>query len=334
MSQKCPAVSVVVPLYNKEAYIRRALTSIMAQTFKDFELIVVDDGSTDNGPAAVAEYGDPRIRLIRQANSGPGAARNRGIEEARSDLVAFLDADDEWMPEFLATHVGALVENPDCDVSVCWYLYDSDRRHFRDVVRTPAQTYGPWRLSPAATDDELRHTLDMFLCGSVCCRRRTVRALGGFYSADRCSFGEDTFLWLALVMNCRVFRIDQALAHYHHECSGLAAGGFVSKPLEPCLTDSHTILDRCPAEYRGLCERWLAQYALGIAHMRVSAGLHDDAVFLIRAFPCMKRWPWEYVKLRLKILFPSLVRPLRVAKAQFHGGAGRSKTNTEALPHA
>lgn len=97
-----PQVSVVVPLYNKERHVRRALDSILQQTMRDFEIVVVDDGSTDGGAAIVEGLADPRIRLFRQANAGVSVARNNGIDAARADLIAFCDADDAWRPDFLA----------------------------------------------------------------------------------------------------------------------------------------------------------------------------------------------------------------------------------------
>jgi glycosyltransferase involved in cell wall biosynthesis len=91
-------VSIIIPLYNKAPYVRRALESIAAQSLSDFEVIVIDDGSTDDGAAIVAGYSDARYRLIHQANAGPGAARNTGIAQSRGEFIAFLDADDEWLP--------------------------------------------------------------------------------------------------------------------------------------------------------------------------------------------------------------------------------------------
>ena len=94
--------SVIIPLYNKEAYIARAIQSVVAQDWQDYEVLVIDDGSTDNGPEVLGPWlPDPRIRLITQANSGAGAARNRGLAEMRNDVAAFLDADDEWLPSHL-----------------------------------------------------------------------------------------------------------------------------------------------------------------------------------------------------------------------------------------
>lgn len=93
--------SVVIPLYNKENHIQRAINSVLNQTAPDFELIIVDDGSTDRSFEVASAFQDPRIRIIHQENRGVSAARNRGIMEAENEWVAFLDADDEWLPGFL-----------------------------------------------------------------------------------------------------------------------------------------------------------------------------------------------------------------------------------------
>ncbi|MCK4822126.1 glycosyltransferase family 2 protein, partial [bacterium] len=98
--KKAPVVSIVMPLYNKRSYVRRAIESIQQQTFSDWELIIVDDGSTD-GSTAEIPLNDKKIRLLQQENAGPASARNRGIREARGEFITFLDADDVYYPHKL-----------------------------------------------------------------------------------------------------------------------------------------------------------------------------------------------------------------------------------------
>jgi len=100
-------ISVVIPTFNSAEFVGGAIDSVLAQTFCEWELIIVDDGSSDEGASIVRRYRDPRISLIQQPNSGVSAARNRGILAARNDLVALLDADDLWMPDHLST-IGTL----------------------------------------------------------------------------------------------------------------------------------------------------------------------------------------------------------------------------------
>lgn len=112
-----PLISVVMPSYNRAGLIGRTITSVLAQTLDRFELIIVDDGSTDDTLAVLAGFDDPRIAIFQQVrNAGAPAARNAGVAKARSPLVAFQDSDDEWQPGLLAAHVAALAT---ADVSFC-----------------------------------------------------------------------------------------------------------------------------------------------------------------------------------------------------------------------
>jgi glycosyltransferase involved in cell wall biosynthesis len=117
VTAQSPLVSCVVAVYNGERYLREALDSILAQTYRPLEVIVVDDGSTDGTAALAASYG-AAITLLRQARGGHAAARNRGIEAARGDFVAFLDADDLWHAEKLTRQVERFRERPELEASV------------------------------------------------------------------------------------------------------------------------------------------------------------------------------------------------------------------------
>ncbi len=100
--------SVVIPLYNKADLIARTVRSVLAQTCQDFEIVIIDDGSTDDYASALSTIQDPRIRIIRQENQGAGAARNRGVDEATGRYIAFLDSDDMFLPHHLETMAGLL----------------------------------------------------------------------------------------------------------------------------------------------------------------------------------------------------------------------------------
>lgn len=111
-----PLISVIIPLYNKEAIIERSVQSVLSQSFKDFELIVVDDGSTDNSAKIVENIQDERIRLFYQDNGGPSKARNTGIRHAQGDWIVFLDADDELLPEALMNFWSSHLRHKDADI--------------------------------------------------------------------------------------------------------------------------------------------------------------------------------------------------------------------------
>ena len=114
-------ISVIIPLYNCEKFIKRSINSVLRQTVKEFEIIVVDDGSTDKGPEIVKDMDSSVIRLIRQENQGVSCARNRGIKESRYELVAFLDADDEWDTDHLETIMYLYNKYPQCGVFAASY---------------------------------------------------------------------------------------------------------------------------------------------------------------------------------------------------------------------
>jgi hypothetical protein len=125
-----PLVSVVIPAWNAAAFVGEAIESARAQTWPHLEVIVVDDGSTDETPAALRRYDDaPDVRVIRQDNAGPAAARNRGVEAGRGEFIAFLDADDLWRPTKVRKQLDAFRRNP--KLGLVYTLYDCSIRDER-----------------------------------------------------------------------------------------------------------------------------------------------------------------------------------------------------------
>ena len=127
LSQKNRMISVILPVYNGEKTIREAVESVLDQTCADFELIVINDGSTDSTIKILTEIEDPRLKVYSFPNSGLATSRNRGKSIAMGEYIAFIDADDLWMPGKLQAQLGSLHQNPEAAVSYCWVNYiDND----------------------------------------------------------------------------------------------------------------------------------------------------------------------------------------------------------------
>lgn len=124
--------SVVVPLYNKEKHVANTIQTILSQSFQDFEIVVVNDGSTDNGLSVVKSIQDPRIRIITKINEGVSSARNRGIAEAKNEWIALLDADDAWLPNHLENLAKAIS------------LFPEHKVFFTGFTRDVRPDYTPW----------------------------------------------------------------------------------------------------------------------------------------------------------------------------------------------
>jgi glycosyltransferase involved in cell wall biosynthesis len=200
-------VSIVIPLYNKAPQIRRALSSVFQQTMQNFECIVVDDGSTDGGGDIVQGMKDPRIRLLRQPNGGVSLARNRGIELARYPLVAFLDADDEWAPDFLQQSARMHRQHP--DIVACFSNYQR--------AGLPRPTFADDGQGPTILSDYFAFCLSNSGLGmwtsTVTARQEALVKIGGFPVGRK--MGEDLDTWARLAWRGRIGYLPTVLATYH-----------------------------------------------------------------------------------------------------------------------
>ena len=285
-----PQVSVIVPLYNKAKFVERCLDSIAKQRCSDFEAIVVNDGSTDGGEAIAMRYtADPRFRVLHQANAGPGAARNRGIENARGDVVAFLDADDLWLPESLEVNLGILARHQSiASVSGGWIEYP-EGVSCADKWRGRGIREGICRLSPD-TPVRLLSAIVPFMwpCATVV-RTEVLRHLGGFEGAG-CHYAEDGMLWLKLLLKHPVYLHLRPVAEFHREASALSGNFIGPRPVEPFLANPGALREICPAEFLPLLDRFFAQRACKTACMLGYWGQWRAAAALVRHFVSVRDW--------------------------------------------
>ena len=186
--------SVIIPLYNKADTVERAVRSVFKQTCRNFEIVVVDDGSMDNGAEKVQQFHDSRILLIRQENGGVSAARNMGIANATYDYVTFLDADDEYLPDYLETLDRLIQSCPDTAIwGTCYMFQMPDGRKVAPKINgIPAdfEGYLPNYFEIASKSSPPLWT------GAVCIRKAALQKIGGFPVGTRS--GEDLLTWARL----------------------------------------------------------------------------------------------------------------------------------------
>ncbi len=280
-------VSVVVPLYNKEPWVQRSLDSISRQTFADFEVLVVDDGSTDGGPERVRAHAkrDRRFRLVQQPNAGPGAARNRGIAEAKGEIVAFLDADDEWDPRFLDHNVRALeAAGPHVAAAVCGYIEQPLGVSREAMWRRRGVEEGVFQANAQVSPARMVHLLAYMNPWATIARKRVLERHGGFYGRERCLYGEDAWLWLRVLLCERVLFRLEPLVHFHTEASALSKNLKNARPVEPFLLHYEELEAACPGELRPLLRQVLSIRASKTACMLAYWGRWREATTLLERF--------------------------------------------------
>ncbi len=211
-----PRFSVIMPLFNKERYVKKAVESVLAQTYRDFELIIVDDGSTDNSAAICEDYLSTlstvhhtpyTIHLLRQPNSGVAAARNNGVKASCGKYLCFLDADDWWEPTFLEEMDKLIKEYPDAGLYATNYMYYK-----------PGKTHMALKLERGYMNypEAYLHSEAMPVwTGAACMPRKVFDEMGGFPVGIK--LGEDFLLWAKTALHYKVAFCEKALAYYNND---------------------------------------------------------------------------------------------------------------------
>lgn len=203
-----PRFSVIVPLYNKALYVKKALESIYAQTYKDFECIVVDDGSTDGSLDVVrsSDTGDCKLEIVSQANAGVAAARNKGVDASKGEYVCFLDADDWWEPTFLEEMDKLIHDYPEAGLYATNYIYYK-----------PGKTHVALKLERGYMNypEAYLHGEMPVWTGATCMPRKVFVEMGGFPVGIK--LGEDFLLWAKTALYYKVAFCDKPLAYYNND---------------------------------------------------------------------------------------------------------------------
>lgn len=302
--------SIVMPAYNSEKTILESIDSIRSQTFTDWELIVVDDGSIDRTRDIVTGLKDERIHVLIQQNSGVSIARNKGVEHASGDIVCFLDSDDIWFPEHLETIVDMKSKYPDATCFVTNYYfgitYEQKRLPIiRGIRNTQDYQYIDNYLQLLCTSDPLIHT------SSIAVNKDCFFKIGGF--PTNIIAGEDTIAWIKLFLDGnKIIYTATPLSFYNIPLPGERKIRVSDQDSDLFEEEIITLISKYKSQ-----ENPLTQVLSNWYKIRSSTYLQHGKNKLARKY-CIKSFSHSHQKKKLLIYFLLTLFPSSVSKKMFH----------------
>jgi glycosyltransferase involved in cell wall biosynthesis len=289
-----PKVSVIIPAYNAIAYLKEAVDSVLKQTFTDFEVLIVDDGSSDGTVEWASQIPDPRVRLISQENQGSSGARNTGITAAQGEYIALLDADDIWQPTKLQKQVRYLEENPSIGLVDTWTV----------LINQQGQSTGKIVVSYAEGDDVWKQLVQfkpVCPCDSTPLIRRRCFETVGLFNTEL-PFLEDLDMWIRLASQYRFGVIKEPLVQYRQH------PGSKSTNCQGTLEAFRTIIEKAfesvPAELLPLRERGYGHINLYLAWRAINNQDYEQAIHFNRqaiAHSPLLMFSWGFIRQTLAL---------------------------------
>lgn len=302
--------SVIIPLYNKELYVKKAIQSVLAQTYREYELIVMDDGSRDGSyelaKSAIENYGN--CHLYRQQNAGVSVARNNGVALSQGDYLCFLDADDWWEPTFLEEMYKLIVEFPDAGIYGTNYTIVNETKHKTRMAEIGVEE--GFERGYINYCKVYAKTMYMPLTSiSVAIPRSVFDEMKGFPKGIK--LGEDFLLWIRIALKYKVAFLNKPLAYYNQDVDAANRGvGRLHKPEEHMLwylTDLEP-LEQTNSDYKKLVDR-LRTYSLYPYYL--SNNYHEAAATEL------EKVDWEQQPKQVRQQY---IRPLFLQRALFSFG--------------
>ena len=301
-------ISVVIPLYNKEQSIAATLESVLAQTYTEYEVIIVDDGSTDNSAAICDKYAGTSslIRVIHKENGGVCSARNRGIQESDGEHVALLDGDDIWDKEYLAEQVKMIHDFPK---AAMWGINFAETGHGRLVRRLETALPDGYRGYVENYFEMKRRISDLFCSSSVVIRKEVFAKVGMF--DERIKYAEDTDMWWRIIATHAVAFYDKYMVFYRYDAENRALNRtiqlkyflpyYVEKYQEPLFQSNHVF-------YRYV-NCWAAQQIRSYFFSENDTDRNDakiavrkiDYIVIPLKYRLLYKWPYFMAKLFNKL---------------------------------
>jgi len=308
-----PFFSVIIPLYNKEQFVERCIRSVLAQRCGDYELIVVDDGSSDASAAVVRSISDPRIKILTQSNQGVSAARNKGAKSAAGQWLAFLDADDQWGHDHLA-ELKLIIDT----FSEVGAVATSSREVLEGGDSKFLEMTQPGRLRVINYFKEAQKEIGVLNASSIAIRRNVFSALGGFGTYR---YGEDLEYWARLALRYSVAKSDRETVVYYRENGGamdnMAKTALSGAPLPRTLSDLSPSVAMLYAHLSDLSRHAeMYQSVLGYINARLLQALRGSFIRgdinRLKALRALWIFPPVGVRQRRWWLFAALPSPMLV----------------------
>lgn len=296
-------VSVIIPAYNCQKYIADAIDSVLEQTYTDFEIIIVNDGSTDNTSAILHQYEDnQKITIIHQKNMGAATARNVGINCSKGELIAFLDSDDLWCPEKLLKQIQCMNSNPKCNMVYSdWATFDEN-----GIIDS---NFPLSRNYPRPSGNVFNQLIEACIISTITVLiKKEVFSKVGFFNVEL-ECGEDYELWLRIAATNQIAYCPGVVAKYRQRSGSLTHKGRSKKTFEPDeITVIKSILKQFPARTKDLSPKKIKTRFAKIYFQRGYEAYYRGEVLLAKKYFHLSAlsWPWNYKTIGYFLLCNSL----------------------------